>query len=205
MYLNLIFPTIVGVQNDFLTESEKDCIIKNCYSLTDKISLQHERWGSGENSPLNSFDSYMLHKDNDFNILFSKMNFLVDQFAKTNEDPGEYLCSHAWFNIYNDSAYQEPHYHHMATYSVVYYAKAPENSGQIVFMNPFHSEATEGSINFGSTDFWNYIPQENTAIIFRSNIAHYVLQGKNDQDRISIAANYSLSPQSYKKLTGLHE
>lgn len=199
LYLNIIFPTVVGIEHNFLSESENNYIADKCYSLGNKISLQHDRWGSGEKSPLNSFDSYVLHKDNEFNLLFDKMNELVNIYAKANEDYEQYICSSSWFNIYNNESYQEPHYHRMCTYSVVYFSKVPKNSGEIVFINPVHSEAVEGSSSLAATDFWKYAPQENTAIIFRSSISHFVLHGKNNEDRISIAANYSLSPSSYEK------
>lgn len=205
MHLNFIFPTIIGIENNFLSKSDNEDIVNKCYSLKNKISLQHERWRSRNKSPLNSFDSYSLHKDTEFGLFFNKINNFVDEFAKTNEDNEQYFCSHAWFNIYNNNSYQEPHYHYMSTYSVVYYAKVPKNSAEIIFMNPSHSEATEGSNIFASGDLWSILPEENTAIIFRSNIAHFVPHGENDQDRISIAANYSLTPSSYKKITGFYE
>lgn len=205
MHLNLIFPTLIGIESNFLSESEHEHILNNCYSLKNEISLQHDRWASAEKSPLNSYASYQLHKDINFSSFFNKVNSLVNNFAVANEDNKEYECTHSWFNIYNNDTYQEPHFHRMNIYSVVYYAKAPEGSGTIAFMNPVCNEMTEGAINFGTVDIWPYTPQENTAIIFRSNIAHYVSHGRNTQDRVSIAANYALSVDSYKKITGLNE
>lgn len=197
--VDLLFPTVVGVCFDFLSDEQNQHVIERCYDISKGISLSHDSWLSMDKSPSNSFRSYALQKDPEFDLFFNQMNSFVQEFAKINDDNSLYKCSHSWFNIYNKDQYQEPHFHKSCVYSVVYYAKVPENSGKIVFMNPKADEIVPGCDRLATSDSWQYSPKSNTAIIFRSNLSHFVLHGQNEDDRISIASNYILDPKEYNK------
>jgi uncharacterized protein (TIGR02466 family) len=101
-------------------------------------------------------------------------------------------------NIYSKGNYQEPHSHINVSYSAVYFPKAPAGSGPIVFQNPQIYEVGGDSTD-NSTQTWTVIPEDNMLIVFKSNLRHYVLQGNNSKERISIAMNYVIDPNYYLK------
>lgn len=42
-----------------------------------------------------------------------------------------------------------------------------------------------------NVDNYPWIPEDNSLLIFKSNLRHYVLHGTNKEDRISIALNFN--------------
>lgn len=197
LHINQIFPTVVGIYEDFMDQEDNAIIINSCHDVSNKVSLQHDKWISKEKSPRNTFHSYNVHKDKNFETLFNKLNILVKNFSNINGDSLNYSCTNSWFNMYNNDNYQEPHTHTMSTYSVVYYPLVPEGSGKIVFLN---SSISELGLMHSDSDSWTVQPKERMAIIFRSNLRHFVLHGTNKEDRMSIAANYVLDLDQYSNL-----
>ena len=203
--IELIFPISIGVQHNIFSKKENDFIVNKCYDINKNISNSDQStnnniWFSGEKSPKNSFfSSYNMRKDEELLFFFNKIDKAVEQFALFNNDQNRYRCVDAWYNIYESENYQEPHSHPMMTYSVVYFAQAPEGSGSIVFMNPVINELGGQQNIFPTASECFYKPQENMLLIFRSNLKHYVLHGSNKVDRISIACNYALSIEDYAK------
>jgi len=99
-----------------------------------------------------------------------------------------------WFNINHRGNYNNSHRHPNSYFSVVYYVKVPNNSGDIVFERPDHmmdylpivvpNENTWGSYTF--------TPEEGMLLVFPSYLNHRVEMNKaeGDDERISIALNF---------------
>jgi uncharacterized protein (TIGR02466 family) len=189
-----IFPTLIGFVENVFTEKEKGLILKESEKIKKFYSLKHDLWLSGKNSPENTYQSLNIAKYKKMNDFVNRVSFYVKQFAFQNNDGTEYSCWNSWINFYEKNNYQEPHSHGKSTYSAVYFLDVPTGSAPICFINPRIDELGN---NFSSS--WIYYPKPNTLILFRSNLLHYVLQGENNEKRISIALNYAETPESYQK------
>lgn len=85
----------------------------------------------------------------------------------------KHIDGQLWLNLNYESSYNSPHTH-QGQYSGVFYIKAPENSGNIVFPK------TDESVT----------PKENLLLLFNSDVMHAVEPNLSDDVRISIAFNY---------------
>jgi uncharacterized protein (TIGR02466 family) len=101
----------------------------------------------------------------------------------------------AWVNVAAKEQYQEYHRHAKWNFSAVYYVKTPENSGNIVFkkdtfdeMFPLPIDELNEVASYGIHDV---TPKAGELIIFKSNIQHMVEKNKSDENRVSIAINFS--------------
>jgi uncharacterized protein (TIGR02466 family) len=100
-----------------------------------------------------------------------------------------------WININQYMHFNRPHIHPGSVFSAVYYAKYPNNCGQIGFSNPADnigydwSNKVKSNNCYNSAEF-NIIPQEGFLLVFPSWLEHYVSPNENkNEDRISIAFN----------------
>ena len=81
-----------------------------------------------------------------------------------------------WYNVYDNTQYQEPHTHGGAIFSLVYFNRLPEGSSKLQFtLNP-----DECSFH-----------KERTAIFFVGGLEHFVVQGTNVDPRITWSSNYA--------------
>lgn len=100
-----------------------------------------------------------------------------------------------WINHALPGAWQEYHIHPGSHFSLVYYAKAPIDCGNIVFrsykdrdMFPIPSD---GKASPGFTNC-HYMPEPSKILIFPSNLEHMVKKNESKEDRVSIAINFVL-------------
>lgn len=210
MIVDKIFPTAVGYVNNLISEEENKNIIDSCYEIKIKKDLYEKNmWLSKDKSPHNNYLDGSLHTNKKFKILSDAVELKVNEFSKIFNDTGKYCCLNSWFNIYNDANYQEIHLHQLpCIYSAVYFASAPEGSGQIVFESPYQSWYYEDLIedqNEMTFSKFMYKPITNSLLIFRSSLKHFVLHGNNSDDRISIAFNFILDPLTYINRYGNYE
>ena len=104
--------------------------------------------------------------------------------------------SNLWVNIngYKDS--NSIHLHPGAVFSGVFYVKANENSGNLIFHNPcedlmdiFFSDNVSEYNSKNSTE-WFFKPEENNLILFPGYLKHSVGPNLNKKEkRISISFN----------------
>jgi len=101
----------------------------------------------------------------------------------------------AWVNVADKEQYQEYHRHAKQSFSAVYYVKAPDNCGNIVFkkdtfdeMFPLPIDEYNEIVSYGTHAV---TPKAGDLIIFKSNIQHMVEKNKSGEDRVSIAINFS--------------
>lgn len=205
MIINKIFPTLVGYKENVFIQKDLDKILERIYFIKKSIKEEKSFWLSGEKSPYNTINSYNMARDKNFLFFIEEINQNVIEFSKEFNDNREYLCSSSWFNIYNNQNYQEPHSHLNSVYSAVFFPKAPKGSGKIVFQNPSIHEMSPDEDSYASYPNWFFEPKDNMLLIFRSNLRHFVLQGNNDEDRISIAMNYIIDPKFYFEKNNITE
>jgi uncharacterized protein (TIGR02466 family) len=95
-----------------------------------------------------------------------------------------------WFNINKKNDSNSSHFHPFSVYSGVYYLKAPENCGNIIFEAP--NLDLLHYYNSGEGGIYSLPPVENTLYIFPGWLKHFVQPNQNEEeDRISISFNTS--------------
>jgi len=101
-----------------------------------------------------------------------------------------------WINSNNKNDYNLLHNHDDSNISGVYYIKAPENSGRIVFQN---GDLTKMNSNnqycFDDANFYSryFVPvKQYDLILFSSETFHYVEPNRSNEERISVAFNLIL-------------
>jgi uncharacterized protein (TIGR02466 family) len=113
--------------------------------------------------------------------------------------------SKAWTNLNNSHYIDEVHIHRNSFYSAVYYVKATGNkdSGTLDLLTPdsgirhtIHPEIVSSYNSFNS-DKWSIIPETGKLVIFPSWVLHYVTANTSAKDRISIAFDTCLEPNTY--------
>lgn len=203
MKVELLFPEAIGIKTNFLKEKDHKTIIEKSLSLRDSKETNDTMWLSRKNSPFNTFLSHNLIKDEDFSFLIEKTTQEVNGFAKNiYNDLDTYICQNSWANIYKSNNFQEPHIHANVMYSSVYFPLFPEGSGSFVAQKPFidsmspQNISESGILNISANE---YFPEENSLLVFRSYIPHFVLPGTNKTERISIASNFVLKSETYRE------
>lgn len=193
MNVELVFPTAIGFEKNFLKEEERVELINNIYLIKDSVKTSKDNnWLSGNNSPFNTIFTHDLTSDDRFSLLIDKVTKSVYDYSSVYQDSDEYFCESAWINVYQKGNFQEPHTHPTIRYSAVYFPKAPEGSGAIVFQRPYIDQFASVNVesNFINSNNLSVIPEENSLIVFPSSLTHFVLPGDISEDRISIAFNF---------------
>ena len=106
------------------------------------------------------------------------------------------LLDNMWINVNNYKDYNTIHSHPGCILSGVYYAKVPENGGNLVFSNPAfdYMQCDWGEPPFENNKFncmqFHYPSNTGDLVIFPSWLKHDVLPNKNEKEsRISISFN----------------
>ena len=122
-----------------------------------------------------SIDHIHTHHDSvelayNLNNLYFKIFKKVDQTIKS-----------MWINISSTNNFNSPHTHGSSYefISGVIYLQAPENSGEIAFLNPLDI-----------SNNMRFTPKAKNIVLFPQALAHLVRPNLNQKDRISIAFNY---------------
>lgn len=126
-------------------------------------------------------------------------NYIFSHIQKLIPYQGEYALGNMWLNINKKGNYNVPHSHPDSHFSGVFWIKTPDNCGSIRFFTPrlFSRsrllERTPEQIRdeFGMSQSWSFLPQEGTILLFPSDLEHEVMPSESDEDRISIAFNFS--------------
>lgn len=194
MDIELLFPTAIGIEENFLEHSDLEYLTNKIYDIKRLYpSSVHNNWLSGEHSPYNTILTHNIVKDENFSFFMNKVNSSLAEYASSYNDMDGLISTRGWVNIYQKGNFQEPHSHAGSRYSVVFFPKCPEGSGNIVFQNPNLDQMipinTSGPSFLTATSFF-IKPKENMLLIFKSDLQHYVMPGDNSEDRISIAINY---------------
>jgi len=189
--IDLWFPTPIYISEDLLSDEENSFILNDFLSISKEIDSGGLNWLS---KPYNTLGTFDLKNSKSFSLLLDKVTSHVNNFASQYNTSDTFKCKESWGNIYKQGEYQEYHIHTHSTFSAVYYATAPENSGDIVFENPFGVDMmeiqnihTQNNLTYQNC---SYKVKEKRLIIFRSHLRHMVKPGNNQSPRISFAFNY---------------
>ena len=108
-----------------------------------------------------------------------------------------YGLSSVWSTIYPKSAYVPEHVHSNSMLSGVYYAKTPENCGNIIFKDPSWITKTMVFLrNSYPPNMTNYElgVEEGLMVLFPSWLPHYTTKNESDDDRIIVSFNIEFYP-----------
>ena len=109
---------------------------------------------------------------------------------------GEAIMGNMWANINPPGGYNRPHVHPNSHFSGVYYIKAPENSGQIVFNEPratAHMVMPRRKEGEPPSHLWREVrvnPLEGRIIMFPAWLWHCVEPNESNDIRISVSFNF---------------
>jgi uncharacterized protein (TIGR02466 family) len=107
--------------------------------------------------------------------LKNKIQNCINQYTD-NLGLTECEISYSWCNIYSQNGYIKPHRHELSIVSGVFYAKADEYSGELVFDNPLNmfrvNEISTKKTEYTTHDF-KFGVSSGDLIIFPSWIMHY--------------------------------
>ena len=97
-----------------------------------------------------------------------------------------------WININDFKDYNVPHYHPNSVFSLVYYVKANDKTGRIVFKRPDLQEhyINTPSVNQYTFKTFYFSPIVGDFVLFPSYIEHRVESNSFNESRISIAFNF---------------
>ncbi len=135
-----------------------------------------------------------LHELKEFEGLVKCIHGAVDDvLAELEVEYESYVITECWANMNIRGVSHPTHSHPNSYLSGVYYAKAPENCGRIVFRDPRPQTAIIFAKPKRMNDFnVNQIklaPQEGMLIVFPSWLQHFVQPNQSDEERLSISFN----------------
>lgn len=125
---------------------------------------------------------------------------IVEQCQKytklVGSDPRFHIMN-SWVSIYGNGHYVPEHIHTHAHLSCVFYARASEGTGHIVFRNPAHAVY---AMSYGKGDpfFSDRIeipPKKGMLIIFPSFMPHYTKPHVSDEYRVILSANMAFDAE----------
>jgi hypothetical protein len=108
----------------------------------------------------------------------------------------KYIINNFWINKNTKGSFNRSHVHAGCHFSAVYYVKAPENCGNIVFTNPNLGARMHGFDSINNEKFrsqWSLKPEKGLFILFPSYIPHEVEPNQSDEERISASFNVEVT------------
>ena len=130
-------------------------------------------WRSAKNSPKNSYFLNDIDYPEIVRVLSDRCENLVNKL--TEKINLKCKATEVWYNVYDNTQYQEPHNHGGAIFSLVYFNKLPQGSSTLKFIDK-------------SDDI---LYKERMVVIFVSGLEHYVDSGTNVDPRITWSFNYA--------------
>lgn len=185
------FPSTIYIAEKVLTPEENQEIIARVQEIKETTPRGGENWQCNMYNTLGTFNFV---NDPSFSKLINEANEHVFEFVRLLGSAERYTPTEVWANVSNKNSFQEYHAHSLSTFSAVYYAAVPENSGKIWFESPLEPDMlpVKNITNYNPLSFRNayYEPKPGTLMIFRSYLRHMVEVNQSNEDRISIAFNF---------------
>ena len=192
--IHLFFPSAFFYEENILENKELTKLKEYSLKIIKKFPKGGKNWLA---NLCNTFQTYDIINDIKFNNLINIINNKVNYFNSKFGSNFEYKKPlEGWVNIYKKNNYQEFHAHPNHIYSAVYYVQSEKDVNKrstITFENPYQSMLPPINIKeYTNLSFetCNFKPAENSLLIFRSHLRHYVSPNKNKNERISLAFNY---------------
>lgn len=195
-YNHAIFPSIVTETHCELYNYIRDDLIDWIYRYQSTVDSVHLSNRGGWQSPSNFYgiESFSIFKD-----------YIVNNALQSlpQHDKRKFELNNMWININKKGDYNIAHVHPGCDLSGIFYVKAPENCGKLVFNNPhsfdeFHlldTVSTEFMKKYNYDFIFEFTPQEGLLVLFPASLQHLVEPNQTDEDRISIAFNLNLEPR----------
>jgi len=189
---HVVFPSIITETHCDLYHYIRDDLIDWIYKYQQTTESVHMSNRGGWQSPsdFHTLESFSEFKNYIWNNTFETLAHYKRRFELDN----------MWININGKGHYNTSHNHPNCLMSGVFWVKAPENCGKLIFQNP-HSFAEGWLIESADVDVkkrlnyhhtFEFTPQEGTLVMFPSHLMHSVESNESDEDRISIAFNLQL-------------
>jgi len=186
------FPTSFYYKENILSDNIKQDLIDYILHIKEKTKKGGSNWLVDTFNSLGTLD---ILKDKKFNVLNKEILKHINILNKTLGSNHLYKnLSEGWFNVYEKEDYQEFHSHPGYTFSAIYYLKVEEDVNQrpaTIFKHPYEDmRPLKGTINLNHLSYQKAImrPENNSLLIFRSYLQHYVEKNKNNT-RITLAYN----------------
>lgn len=150
-----------------------------------------------------SFANHNLVRD----LRFARLHHMaiegVKAYLEGSSEPIPFSITNSWVSIYSNGNWVPEHTHPLSHLSLVYYAAAPKECGDIIFKNPtapMFSQLYGGSCNLFA-QIYRVEPKEGMLIVFPSFMPHGTRPNKSAQDRVIFSANVVLDdcPQLGKR------
>jgi uncharacterized protein (TIGR02466 family) len=157
---------------------------------------------SKKNKGLKKTNMHGWHSDNldsshkEFNPLVNELYAMQNEIYQEEWLDKKPILGNLWANLNPPGAYNRPHIHPNALWSGVYYVKAPENSGKLVFNDPrIGAQMNLPTLKPGVTPqhLWRecYLPPISGRIImFPAWLWHCVELNESNDIRISVSFNF---------------
>lgn len=103
---------------------------------------------------------------------------------------------HSWFSRYNDNGFIKTHDHTGAIVSSALYLEVPENSGDLLFRDPYYNFKKNYSVN--SSDDWLWEKANikvNDLYLFDAAIIHKSEPNKSGKERWMLGTNIGIKPK----------
>ena len=137
-----------------------------------------------------------MHKIPVFQPLVNELFIMMNDIWKEEWLDREPMMGNMWANINPPGGMNRPHLHPNSHFSGVYYIKAPQNSGKLVFNEPrpgAHMVMPTRKQGKPPSHLWREVhvdPLEGRIIIFPSWLWHCVEPNESDDIRISVSFNF---------------
>tara|TARA_Y100001937_G_C6947804_1_gene253240 strand:- start:36 stop:617 length:582 start_codon:yes stop_codon:yes gene_type:complete len=137
-----------------------------------------------------------MHKIPVFKPLIDELFIMMEDIWQEEWLDKEPILGNMWANINPPGGYNRPHVHPNSHFSGVYYIKAPQNSGQIVFNEPrlgAHMVMPSRKKGRPPKHLWREVqldPIEGRILIFPSWLWHNVEPNLSNDIRISVSFNF---------------
>lgn len=188
------FPTSFYYQKNILSEQDRKKLISYILDIKKNVKKGGDEWLV---DTFNSLGTLNVLVDKNFNVLSKQITEQVNKF--NNILGSDYVYKKAnegWFNVYDQNDHQEFHTHPGQTYSVVYYLQVEEDiekRSSIVFKHPYDDmKPLKGNVKLNNLNFqrMNFKPENNSLLIFRSYLQHFVEKHRGHNPRITLAYNF---------------
>jgi uncharacterized protein (TIGR02466 family) len=168
-------------------------LVDYCHELSKTVDRGGEDWITRS---YNTSTTYNICKDEKFKKLndwiHNEVNVFVKEIGFSGVDKSKTM---GWFNIYNKKDFQEWHNHNFNLVSAIYYLKAGKNSAKTWFKNPLPENPNTPEFDPNNPYTWTkyfVAPENNSLVIFKSNLDHCVEAQQNDSTRITLSYNFDL-------------
>ena len=196
-------PLLVG-KSDNLEIRTKICALAAKFKQNAaNAGLVSEGWNYGKlSSSQEDFDKYGVTSFNSGSLLddpdWKEVISFIYSFANTmtssvNNTTGKMSIINSWVTIYPPGAYVPEHIHSNSMLSGVFYAKVPENAGNLVFKDPAAVAKTMCIRKY--TEFPTVATthvhkvEEGQMVIFPSWLPHFTEVNRSQENRIMVSFN----------------